>query len=99
MASDVFTQVSYLGLVGYDLSHLLNIKEIDPLAVSIFYVLACSSIAASLLLILVSFRIIEKNIKENITGCLGYLLFFVLYQVFWLGSLYNLVFKKKVKWR
>ncbi len=98
-SSNIYTRVSYLGFIDYDLMSLINFEVIDPLAISILYLFAVSSIGASIVLTLVSFRVLHKNIKKNLTGLVGFILFFILYQVFWLGSFYSVLFNREIKWR
>lgn len=90
---------SYLGLIEYDLFSSIVFEGIDPLTISIFYFFAFLSILSAFLLTYVSLRIIKKEITANLVGFFGFIFIFFAYQMFWLGSAYNIVLKRRIKWR
>jgi cellulose synthase/poly-beta-1,6-N-acetylglucosamine synthase-like glycosyltransferase len=97
--SNIIKFFSHLRLTNYDILSNIIVGGIDPLMISIFYFFAFLSILATFLLSYVSFKIIKKKIRKNLIGFFGFVLFFFAYQVFWLGSFYNVIFKRRVKWR
>ncbi len=92
--------ISFYRLIDYNFLQLLKQIEIDFLSgFSIFGLLIISSFLLTALLAFVGLKIINKDIKKRILGYLGFIPFYILYQIFWISSLYNFVFKREFEWK
>jgi cellulose synthase/poly-beta-1,6-N-acetylglucosamine synthase-like glycosyltransferase len=86
-------------LTGFNfLSHLeINL---DPLKIfNIYSLLIFFSFVATLFMTLFGLGVLKKDIKKSFTGFIGFLYLFILYQVFWISSIYAFIFRRKVQWR
>ena len=98
-ATKFITGVNHLRLVNFDILSSPLTFNLDLLSVDIFTTLALSMIVLTIILTKVSFNAIHRKVRENITGFIGFLFFFILYQFFWLGSFYAVVRGREIKWR
>jgi uncharacterized membrane protein len=56
-------------------------------------------ILLTIILVITTSRILNRSLRENFSGFLGYLFFFVFYQIFWLNSIYSVVRRREIRWR
>ncbi|PLW79511.1 hypothetical protein C0585_07385 [Candidatus Woesearchaeota archaeon] len=73
--------------------------SIDPLNISVFTFFGYTGILLTLLFTVIGLRSAQKTIRKRLFGFFGYLFLFLLYQFFWMSSIYNVAMKKKIKWR
>ncbi|MFZ2455609.1 MAG: glycosyltransferase [Candidatus Altiarchaeia archaeon] len=90
---------NYLRLIDYDILNTPLVFAFDLLSLDIFTTLAVTSVLITVVLVSVSMGLLKRDIRTNLSGFLGYLFFFVFYQIFWINSLYNVVRKRHIKWR
>jgi cellulose synthase/poly-beta-1,6-N-acetylglucosamine synthase-like glycosyltransferase len=91
--------LSFYRLTGFNfLSHLeLNL---DPLSIfNIYSLLILFSFIMTFIMAFLGLRILKKSVKKSFTGFIGFLYLFILYQVFWISSIYAFVFRRRVQWR
>jgi cellulose synthase/poly-beta-1,6-N-acetylglucosamine synthase-like glycosyltransferase len=90
---------NYLRLIDFDILNTPLVFAFDLLSLDIFTTLAVTSVLITVVLVSVSMGLLKRDIRTNLSGFLGYLFFFVFYQIFWINSLYNVVRKRHIKWR
>ncbi|MFH1402873.1 MAG: glycosyltransferase [Candidatus Altiarchaeota archaeon] len=98
-SSKILKNINYLSLVNFDLSHFNFVLELDPLSIDIFTTMAFTMICITVILTKLSFNTLGRRIRENVLGFIGFVFFFVFYQMFWLNSFYSVLTRKEVKWR
>jgi cellulose synthase/poly-beta-1,6-N-acetylglucosamine synthase-like glycosyltransferase len=98
-AKTAMKTLGYMALINFDVSRFPLNLSFDPLSVDIFTTLAAAMILLTIILVFATSRILKKNMRENFSGFLGYLFFFVFYQIFWLNSLYSVFRGREIKWR
>ena len=91
--------VEYMALINFDVSRFPLELGFDPLSVDIFTTLAATMILLTIILVITTSKILNRSLRENFSGFLGYLFFFVFYQIFWLNSIYSVVRGREVRWR
>ncbi|MBD3388662.1 MAG: glycosyltransferase [Candidatus Altiarchaeales archaeon] len=98
LANNIFQHVKHLILTNFELLPF-DILDFDLLTVSIFHFLMLSSMLSIALMTKASMSVMHRRLRENISGFIGFIFFFLLYQFFWLSSFYSVLAGRKVKWR
>ncbi len=70
---------------------ILTFARVNMMATTIF--------VASIILMFAGLKFARKKYSEKKLGMLGYPFIFILYQIFWIGSIFALLKGGKVKWR
>jgi cellulose synthase/poly-beta-1,6-N-acetylglucosamine synthase-like glycosyltransferase len=92
--------ISFYRFIDYNFLQIFKQIEIDFLSFfSLFGLLIFSSLLLTALLSYIGLKIINKDIKSRFWGYIGFIPFYVLYQVFWISSIYNYVFKREFAWK
>jgi len=95
-----YRSISFYRFTGFNfLQHLFDF-EFNLLSIfNIFSLLILFSFILTATLTLISMRTFKKSIRKNLFAYLGFLPFFIFYQVFWTVSLYSFVFNRRIRWR
>jgi biofilm PGA synthesis N-glycosyltransferase PgaC len=91
--------VELMALINFDVSKFQLDLGFDPLSIDIFTTLAATMILLTIILVITTSRILNRSLRDNFSGFLGYLFFFVFYQIFWLNSIYSVVRRREIRWR
>ena len=101
--SGTVSTISNFSLIEYDvytvLSNFFEHSLIDPLSVSIFVFFGVTPFLMNAIACYVGLKSIGERVRDNPFGFVCFLFFFIPYHIFWLISLYFVVFKKEIKWR
>ena len=98
LLSTVWRHINYLLLTNFEILPMTSF-DLDLLNVSIFHFLMLSSIVAVGLMTKACLNVVGRRLRENLQGFLGFVFFFILYQVFWVSSFYSVFLGREVKWR
>jgi cellulose synthase/poly-beta-1,6-N-acetylglucosamine synthase-like glycosyltransferase len=91
--------LAYYRLTGFNFFSHLEIN-LDPLSIfTIYSLLILFSFLMTFLMTFLGLKILNKSLKKSFTGFVGFLYLFILYQVFWISSIYAFIFRRKVQWR
>jgi cellulose synthase/poly-beta-1,6-N-acetylglucosamine synthase-like glycosyltransferase len=97
---DQYNNLAFFRLTNFNFFDHIKYFKIDLLNFfTIYAFLLLISFALTLLLAYIGLKILGKSIRKNPLGIIGFLYFFLLYQVFWLASIFSFLFKRKVQWR
>ncbi|MFH0862991.1 MAG: glycosyltransferase [Candidatus Altiarchaeota archaeon] len=96
--SAVVKQINYLIITNFEILPF-TMPDIDILKLSIFHFLMVTAILSVLSLTKASMSVLKRRMRENVQGLIGFMLFFLFYQVFWFSSFYSVILGKRVKWR
>lgn len=91
--------IQYLALIDYDITRFPLDLSFDPLSIDIFTTLAATMVLLTIILVIATSKILNRSLFENFSGFLGYLFFFVFYQIFWFNSIYTILRRREIKWR
>ncbi|MBW2998636.1 glycosyltransferase [Candidatus Woesearchaeota archaeon] len=93
--------INYFIYYGYtNFNFFENWKfEFDLLAFGQVNLFGMSMFLTTLLFILVGFSLTQKKFKNYTLGLIGFPLFFIYYQIFWIGSIFQVLKGGKIKWR
>jgi cellulose synthase/poly-beta-1,6-N-acetylglucosamine synthase-like glycosyltransferase len=94
----IIRHINYLILTNFEILPFA-LPDLDVLKISIFQFLMVTAILSVVFLTKTSMNMLSRRLRENISGFVGFMLFFVLYQVFWFSSFYHAFLGRKVKWR
>jgi cellulose synthase/poly-beta-1,6-N-acetylglucosamine synthase-like glycosyltransferase len=98
-AYNSYKSLSFYRLTGFNFLSHLEFK-IDPLSIfSIYSLLVIFSFVMTFSMTFFGLRILKKDLRKNFAGFFGFLYLFILYQVFWISSIYAFVFKRRIQWR
>ncbi|MBT3721197.1 glycosyltransferase family 2 protein [archaeon] len=98
--NNLIKDISFYRLIDFNFLQILKQVEIDLLSFfSLFGLLILTSFILTAVLAFVGLRIINKDIKKRLIGYIGFLPFFILYQVFWISSIFNFIFKREFEWK
>ncbi|MBU1975574.1 MAG: glycosyltransferase [Nanoarchaeota archaeon] len=73
--------------------------EFDVLGYSSSMILGLIMFSFTVLIMILGLRYARKTFNARKTASIGYPFIFFLYQIFWIGSLYAVIRRKKVSWR
>ena len=97
---NLIKNLSFYSLIDYNFLQLIKQIEIDFLSYfSLFGILILSSLLLTAALGYVGLRMLNKNFKQKLVGYIGFLPFGILYQIFWLSSIFNFIFKREFEWK
>jgi len=97
LLNNIWRNLNYLWLTNFEM--LPPTFELDILNLSIFHFIMLSSILSISIMTKVSLSVMQRRLRENVVGFLGFLFFFVIYQVFWASSFYSVFLGREIKWR
>ncbi len=91
--------LSFYRLTGFNfLSHIEF--NLDPLSIfSVYSLLILFSFSMTILMTFIGLRVLNKKIRKSFSGFFGFAYLFILYQVFWISSIYSFVFKRRIQWK
>ena len=73
--------------------------EFDILRTGMIYLIGCSSLFIGMFVMISGLKFTNKEISKKKLGVVGYPLLFILYQIFWIGSILTVMRGKKIKWK
>jgi cellulose synthase/poly-beta-1,6-N-acetylglucosamine synthase-like glycosyltransferase len=73
--------------------------EFDILRTGMIYLIGCSSLFIGMFVMISGLKFTNKEISRKKLGVVGYPLLFILYQIFWIGSILTVMRGKKIKWK
>lgn len=95
--------VSNLHLINFDvLAHARTVIthfQWDVFYISKYHVLGLTPLVMNAIVSYTALNSVGYRVKDNIPGFIGFMFFFIPYQIMWLLSMYFVAFKKEVKWR
>ena len=95
--------LSNMNLIDFDIvSQVLFAQkhfEWDFNYLSMYHLLGLTPMALNAIVSYIALKSIGHRIRDNITGFIGFMLFFIPYQIMWVLSMYFVAFGKEVKWR
>ena len=97
LMSKIIRQINYMWLTNFEL--LAPSFDFDLLKLSIFHFIMLSSILSIVLMTKVSLSVMGRRLRDNILGFIGFIFFFVFYQIFWISSFCNVFLGREIKWR
>ncbi len=99
-AYNQYRSISFYRFTGFNFFQHLFDFNLDILSIfNIFSILIMISFALTGIMTFIGLRTLKKSLRKNLMGYVGFLPFFILYQIFWTVSLYAFVFKRDVTWR
>lgn len=97
---NLLKNISFYSLINYNFLQIIKQIEIDFLSYfSLFGILILSSLLLTAALAYLGLRILNKDIKQRLIGYIGFLPFGILYQIFWISSIFNFIFKREFEWK
>ncbi len=98
LVSAIWKHINYLILTNFEVLPM-TMFDFDLLNISIFHFLMLSSMAAVALMTRTCLNVVDRRLRSNVRAFIGFIFFFILYQVFWVSSFYSVFFGREVKWR
>ncbi|MEM3122200.1 MAG: glycosyltransferase family 2 protein [Candidatus Pacearchaeota archaeon] len=97
--SRLFKGLKYYFYTGFNFfEHLLKF-EIDLLATQQLTLIGVFAFILTVIVMLIGLKITKNDIKKKKVGILGFPFMFFLYQIFWTGAIFSVIFKRNIKWR
>ena len=100
---NLFLTFTNMTLIGFDIFPFLTLKvtedTLDPLALSMFLLLGLTPLVLHVISAIIGLKKMGNRLRDNIPGFIGFIFFFIPYQIMWLLCMYFTAFKKEVKWR
>jgi cellulose synthase/poly-beta-1,6-N-acetylglucosamine synthase-like glycosyltransferase len=103
LASNANLVLENSSLVHFDIisqfRNYMKYVQFDLFYISKYHLLGLTPMALNLLVSLIALKSIGHRVRDNLVGFLGWLFFFIPYQILWIMCMYFVAFKKEVKWR
>ncbi|MFH1055126.1 MAG: glycosyltransferase [Candidatus Altiarchaeota archaeon] len=101
--NNAIVTVSNMNLINFDLLPMINlsIREgyIDPLQISMYYLLGLTPLFLHMVASYLGLKTMGNRLRDNVIGFIGFMFFFIPYQIMWVLCMYFTAFKREVKWR
>lgn len=101
--SNASMAVSNMSLINFDIMPMLNLTitedTIDPFTISMYYLLGLTPFGLHLVSSYLGLKTMGNKVRKNPLGFIGFMFFFIPYQIMWLLCMYFTAFKREVKWR
>ena len=91
--------ISLFSLTNFNFLSHISLHEFDILTLSTMTFFGVTAIATTILSVYTCMKLMGNSTKKNLVGFMGFLLLFFLYQIFWVASIFTILFRKKVTWR
>jgi cellulose synthase/poly-beta-1,6-N-acetylglucosamine synthase-like glycosyltransferase len=103
MLQNASIAVSNMNLIKFDLLPMLDLTvtddTADPLLISMYIFLGLTPLTLHMTASYLGLKKMGNRVRDNITGYIGFMFFFIPYQIMWLLCMYFTAFKREVKWR
>ncbi|MBU0762990.1 MAG: glycosyltransferase family 2 protein [Candidatus Altiarchaeota archaeon] len=101
--SNLMHSVSNMSLINFDLIPLikpaLTQDSLDPLNLSMYYLLGLTPLFLHATASYLGLKTMGNSVRRNISGFVGFMFFFIPYQIMWVLCMYFAAAKRRVKWR
>jgi cellulose synthase/poly-beta-1,6-N-acetylglucosamine synthase-like glycosyltransferase len=95
--------LSNLLLIQFDVMPMISAairnQAIDPYQVSMYLFLGLTPLCLHIIASYLGLKTMGNRVRDNLPGFVGFMFFFIPYQVMWLLCMYFAAFRREVKWR
>ena len=92
-----------MNLINFDILpmiHLTIIKgELDPFQINMYYLLGLTPLVLHMSASYLGLKMMGNRVRNNPFGFIGFMFFFIPYQLMWILCMYFTAFRREVKWR
>ena len=102
MFRDASYAFSNMSLIRFDLAPMIHLSlrgSLDPFVISMYYFLGLTPLVLHCIISYIGLKTIGNEVRKNAAGFVGFMFFFIPYQVMWVLCMYFTAFKREVKWR
>ena len=97
--SNFIRSISFYSLTNFNFLSYLSLRDLDMLHLGVLTIFGVSSVLMVIIAALTCLRLANKDTKKMISGFIGFIFIFFLYQIFWASSFYSVLLGKNIKWR
>jgi cellulose synthase/poly-beta-1,6-N-acetylglucosamine synthase-like glycosyltransferase len=95
--------LSNMTLINFDVLPMLKLSitedTIDPFNLSMYFFLGLTPLFLHMIASYMGLKTMGNRVRDNLVGFVGFMFFFIPYQIMWLLCMYFAAFKREVKWR
>jgi len=92
-----------MSMIKFDVLPMLKLsidsETIDPFTISMYYLLGFTPLILHATASYMGLKTMGNRLRDNVTGFIGFMFFFIPYQIMWVLCMYFTAFRKEVKWR
>ncbi len=103
MFNNAATAVYNMSLIQFDVLPLMKLKftegTLDPFTISMYYLLGLTPLFLHIVSSYLGLKTMGNSIRKNASGFIGFIFFFIPYQIMWVLCMYFTAFRRQVKWR
>lgn len=77
----------------------INEDTVDPFTISMYILLGITPLILHALASYMGLKMMGNRFRDNIAGFIGFMFFFIPYQIMWVLCMYFTAFRREVKWR
>jgi len=92
-----------MSLIRFDVLPMFKLslrgEMLDPFQISMYYLLGLTPLLLHASASYMGLKTMGNRLRDNIFGFIGFMFFFIPYQVMWVLCMYFTAFRKEVKWR
>jgi hypothetical protein len=92
-----------LSLIKYDILPMIKLSvtrdALDPFTISMYYFLGFTPLILHAIASYLGLKTMGNRFRDNISWFIGFMFFFIPYQIMWVLCMYFTAFRREVKWR